>query len=59
MTARDLRQPPTPIPSPQGGRGGALSRTKRPHVMARHLPPPLVGEGWGWGATRRTHGRAA
>ena len=53
-----LRQPPTPIPSPQRGRGGALARPACLACKAGSLPPPAVGEGWGGGATAKA-GRAA
>lgn len=49
--------PPTPIPSPQRGRGGALPATLfvMPDGSAAHLPPPAVGEGRGGGAAPRSH----
>jgi hypothetical protein len=43
--------PPTPIPSPQRGTGGAPARPKRPTDKSKSLPPPAVGEGWGGGCT--------
>jgi hypothetical protein len=54
-----LQEPPTPIPSPQGGRGGASTRPKRQTVKSGRLPPPSVGEGWGGGAPRQNVRRVA
>jgi hypothetical protein len=50
-----LLHPPTPIPSPQWGRGGSFRPASRfaPAVWAGRLPPPSVGEGRGGGASRR------
>ncbi len=52
------RQPPTPIPSPQGG-GEALFSSRPCHLSTVEallrqfhpsLPSPAAGRGWGWGA---------
>jgi hypothetical protein len=50
-----LHRPPTPIPSPQMGWGGAACLTVQPAPSRQtlHLPHPFVGEGWGGGAIRR------
>jgi hypothetical protein len=68
----DQKLPPTPIPSPQGGRGGAslsphrlMPRPKpsalQPAPGALRLPHPSMWEGWGVGANRPdcTYRRAA
>jgi hypothetical protein len=54
-----LDRPPTPIPSPQRGRGGASIPTLRIFTdgLSKRLPPPAVGEGWGGGAARRSQDR--
>ena len=54
-----LRHPPTPLPSPQRGRGGASARPLRLTVKAGSLPPPAVGEGWGGGESSAQDWRAA
>lgn len=57
----DLPKPPTPIPSPPRGRGGAFCATVRgvPDGSPGRLPPPTVGEGRGGGAIPEGKGRAA
>ena len=44
---------PTPLPSPQRGRGGAMIATscRAPDASSGRLPPPAVGEGRGGGAS--------
>lgn len=61
---RDHRQPPalagkppTPIPSPQRGRGGAPVLRAFPDVGPGRLSPPPMGEGGGDAPV--SHGRAA
>lgn len=46
-----MHNPPTPSPSPHGGRGDAPARHLRLTPHAKCLPPPSVGEGRGGGAT--------
>ncbi len=56
-----LHQPPTPIPSPPRGRGGAFRAALQgvSGGSSGHLPPPAVGEGWGGGASPRSINRRA
>ncbi|MDP3262276.1 MAG: DUF559 domain-containing protein [Tabrizicola sp.] len=55
LRADHLPQPPTPIPSPQGG--GEVPGPTAPRNLDRSAPPsPRVGEGWGGGASGKAPG---